>query len=170
MDYTTRTTHVLAGYDSCLKVRCHHFDSSSRRRRYGTDSFVWQGDSIQLDGVATPQSSLGNVLAVSPSGSRIAMAHWKDVRVWVVPTAFELRRASVLDYYANDHLDAQGNAHARSIPLPAQGVVHRLHFAGEDSLWGMTDEGLVCWHVGPQSAGKFHTALLPWECVSMDTC
>lgn len=48
----------------------------------------------------------------------------------------------------------------KPIELPRRGVVHKLHFTDDDTLWAWTDGGLVKWYWGPGRKQKRQDAEL----------
>jgi hypothetical protein len=145
---------------------------------------------VDLDTLVTH----GNVMAVSPSRRRVAVATWDRIQLFAIePEAFldarkgslslERRRAKKIKRQSfqfvnlscefsdeEDHTYStncgQGYYHQytrfwhRRIvalapsSLPANGVIHKLHFIDDETLWGWTDQGLSRWYWGPGRLGR----------------
>ena len=119
----------------------------------------------RLQGVRAASSSLGNVMAISPGRTRLAMANWTDVRVWALePGVLVEGPGAVLAHYPAAQLHADdGSAVLPSVVLPAQGVVHRMVFHDEDDLFAMTDAGLVKWSLDGGARGDQKIFRLPYD-------
>ena len=145
---------------------------------------------VDLDTLVTH----GNVIAISSSHKRVAIATWDRVQLFSIePNAFldaekgslrlgrrrtkKIKRQSFqfvnLTCEFSDEDDhtysincAQGYYHQYThfwhrrivallpITLPSNGVVHKLHFTDNKTLWGWTDRGLTRWYWGPGRKGK----------------
>lgn len=124
------------------------------------------------------QTSIGPILAVSRSGTRIAIAVWKRLLVWAIdPQAFlNPFEDPTVDVEAMDaagdpgYTQACGHFYYRAYervgnvillpPIELQNddaVVHKLAFVDEDILYGMTDKGLVSWEMRPGCARRRFT-------------
>ena len=122
----------------------------------------------------TLQTSVGPVLAISSDATRIAIAVWKRVWVWAIsPDAFlDPNEDPTADVEAMDeagdpeYLEFCGHWYYRmyeregrivSLPpveLENDMVIHKLTFAGEDLLYGLTSRGLVLWDMRAGCAGR----------------
>lgn len=112
-------------------------------------------DGFKLDGSYANHSSLGNVMAVSQQGTRIALSGWAQLRVWaLVPDAFKEEKEEGLYFSTEDFCQENDIGVLRHVELPSQGVIHSRCWHGEDKLYAMTDRGLVRWDVGPMACGR----------------
>lgn len=111
-------------------------------------------DGFKLDGFHAGLSSLGNVMAISPQGTRIALSEWAQLRVWALSPDAIGDKAQELYFPAADICDETGIGTLRHVELPSQGVIHSMCWQGEDRLYAMTDKGLVRWDVGPMACGR----------------
>jgi len=147
-----------------------------------------------MDVDVEPLVSAGNVVAVSSSRRRIAVATWRRVQIFSIEAeAFleasvgslkmkkgktkRIKRTSA--QYANlscefsddgDHTYSrncgQGFYHEytqlfgrqivaiHGVQVRQSGVVHKLHFVDDETLWGWTDVGLAKWYWGQGRSGK----------------
>ncbi len=107
-----------------------------------------------LDGFTPGQNSLGNVLSISPNGTRIAISDWSQLRVWPLdPTNIDSAPYQ-LHFPTQDICPINETITLRHVQLPAQGVIHSMCWQDEDKLFAMTDRGLVSWGVGHQVYSK----------------
>lgn len=134
-------------------------DCVHQPRRIGTSSFRdWNAlarlDGFELDVFNGGHSTLGNILAISPRGTRIALSDWAKVRVWaVVPNAVQTEGLE-LTFPAEDFCEKTRLGILRHVELPSRGVIHSMCWNSEDQLYAMTDRGLVRWDVGPMACGR----------------
>lgn len=148
---TARGYLVRPGQRSQRQQECDHNVQFGRGR-------FWSGEwevLMQLDGIEPAGSSLGNVMAISQRGHRIAMANWTTVKIWCVqPEVIRLGRKAIQAMYPERQRDEDGLYHLPCVQLPSHGVVHRITFDVDDNiLYGMTDEGLVHWNMSPSARG-----------------
>lgn len=135
----------------------------------GVQQLLWGGDwdiLAKLDG--TPprhRNSVGPVLAIESSGRRIAIANWTSISVWTIdPWRFlEEGKECISRLYRPWQIDQLGFVRLESIPLPSRGVVYKLKFWDNVSLYGITDEGVVCWDLSRKARGEFEIQHLPIE-------
>jgi hypothetical protein len=119
-------------------------------------------------------STTGLKIAVSPGANRIAIAHWKTVKVWALdpdvllnPIPFDLIHGQEglvpgdylhsegrgWEYYACGEYE-EGLVVLEPVELPMCGVVYDLEFTDEDELWGHCDGELVRWSFGARARAK----------------
>lgn len=55
------------------------------------------------------------------------------------------------EFYGKTH---QKIVRLKPVGLPRCGVVHSLKFLNDETLWGWTDHGPVCWHLGDDMSGR----------------
>ncbi|KAI9811701.1 MAG: hypothetical protein M1832_000698 [Thelocarpon impressellum] len=167
MDPETCATYVLQFETHWPRTLCAH---TTDYENYRIDGAADWDMVARLCGVRAGSSSLGNVMAISPRRTRIAVANWTDVRVWALaPSVLVEGQAALAAHYPPERLGADdGAARLPSVRLPPQGVVHRLCFQDEDALYAMADGGLVKWALGPGSRGARRIHRLAYD--SQDEC
>ena len=108
-----------------------------------------------LAGYRQGSSSLGTVMAISPNGSRVAAATWSRVCVWSFEPESLIQGDLHLYFPAQDYNARKGFGRLRPTVLSApEGVVHQLIWTKEESLFAITDRGLVTWDLGGVSTGE----------------
>ena len=107
-----------------------------------------------LAGWRQSSSSLGTVMAISRSASRIATANWKQVTVWSFNP--KLMQQGELQHYipSKDYNIRKDIGRLRPVLLPSEGVVHSMLWTDDTHLCATTDKGLVIWDVGTMSCGR----------------
>ena len=98
--------------------------------------------------------TMGSLIEYTPGVNRIASAVWDRILVWTFqPEA--LRPDTVEDYFPpRDYNARKGFGRLRPIMLPPRGVVHALKWTSNDTLYAMTDTGLVRWYIGPHASAR----------------
>ncbi len=120
-------------------------------------------------------TTMATVVAFAQQGTRIAIASWERILVWVLqPKALALLRGQwvqgnwidpptykerTFDRFLDGKL-----VELRPIVLEAGAVVHKMAFtANENELITITDRGLQVWNLGPSAVGRRTVSLLPDE-------
>ena len=113
---------------------------------------VWEAVAL-LAGWKMGDSSLGTVVATSPHGTRLAAATWSRILVWSFDPS--LLHPGELEYYfpERDFNKNKGFGRLRPTTLMPEGVVHKMLWVDEMTLYATTDRGLVRWNLGPMSNG-----------------
>ena len=111
-------------------------------------------DGFEVDSLIAGRSSLGNVMAVSPQGTRIALSDWAQLRVWALDPDALREEDHELHFPAEDICEEYDLAILRHVELPSRGVIHSMCWHDEDRLYAMTDRSLVSWDVGPRACGR----------------
>ena len=107
-----------------------------------------------LAGWKPTSSSLGSVVAISSDGHRIAAARWNLVLIWTICPDM-LSQGPFEPYFpARDFNRRKDFGRIRPVRLPAQGVVHSLHWVDRENLFALTDRGLIRWYIGHSRSGK----------------
>ncbi|KAI9802919.1 MAG: hypothetical protein M1825_002150 [Sarcosagium campestre] len=103
----------------------------------------------QLDGMPySGRNSIGNIMAISPSRKRIAVANWTDICFWTLENAmlhgseFELAAK-----YPTSYLDERDFLHIPPVHLKSSCVIHHLSFFTEGILFAVTEKGLSKWEL-----------------------
>ncbi|KAH0543674.1 hypothetical protein FGG08_001989 [Glutinoglossum americanum] len=153
--YVVRSTLSQPSID-CDCVR----DLDSGRRLYGWDALVLLEDFLRST------SSLGAVTTMSEDSSRLAVADWKSIRIWPLDPQGLIQNEA--DHYRRTNRLSEfevlsGIGVIEPFQLPTNGnVIHKLFFASNDILYGVTDHGLTMWdlnnHVGRGSASERATS------------
>lgn len=113
-------------------------------------------------------SSLGTVMALSPSGDRVASATWNHLLIWAFDCGSlwncELDQYfPVRDFYP---LDNVGRLRPTELSTEGVGVIYGLGWANETILWASTESGLVQWDMRDMSTGQKHSLSLDREPLS----
>lgn len=134
----------------------------------GRRSSSWTALAL-LAGWKPGTSSLGTVVAISPSCTRVAAASWDRLLVWSLDPGL-LHQGSLETYFpACDWNQRKGLGRLRPVRLQVGGgrgggggkaavggredVVYGLTWVSETTLYAVTDRGLVRWDVGPKAEG-----------------
>ena len=127
---------------------CNHSTSLDAGRRSST----WKPLAL-LAGYRQGTSSLGTILAVSPNCTHVAAASWTTLLIWSLDPS--LLHQSGLEHYfpAVDYNMRKGFGRLRPVRLRPEGVVHKLCWVGETTLYAITDSGLVRWECGARAHG-----------------
>ncbi|KAI9844271.1 MAG: hypothetical protein M1837_005681 [Sclerophora amabilis] len=171
MQNATFSSHIVRiRQDDSPQSPCDHIiDLSPGRRDHGMSEEI----RAQLDGVPSALHALGNRLAISPQGTRIAIANWRQLKIWVLEPKQLLESAESLQtgYYPASWYDDGDLLHLPPIEIASEGVIHRICFAGEDHLWALTDLGLVKWTLGTLRSDDNTPKIRPLVVPSVpDTC
>lgn len=107
-----------------------------------------------LAGWRRNRGTMGSLIEYTPGVNRIASAVWNRILVWTFqPKA--LHPDTVADYFPpRDYNAHKGFGRLRPIMLPPRGVVHALKWTSNDTLYALTDTGLVRWYIGPHASAK----------------
>ncbi len=149
--------HVALIAECTLEHRAH-ICGHQPRRILSSRCTIWNAladlEGFKLDAFDAGHSSLGNVMAVSPRGTRVALSHWAQLRVWaLVPDAMH-EEGLELFFPTEDFCQETMTGIIRHVELSSQGVIHSMCWHSEDHLYAMTDRGLVRWDVGPMACGR----------------
>ncbi len=109
-------------------------------------------------------SSLGTVMAISPGGTCIATATWNRLLIWTLDAEL-LDQGPMLHYFPDRDYDENermgvGQLRPTQLSTAGVGVIYRLRWASEVSLFASTEHGLVQWDMGIFSSGKRQTLSL----------
>ncbi|KAI9757296.1 MAG: hypothetical protein M4579_003507 [Chaenotheca gracillima] len=168
MDHRDYTTFIMSTYSLAdpaflpedldeLETLKHHRHVLEQGRR--TREWV---QCAQLDGITPSFNSVGNVLATSLGGQRIAIANWRKLLVWYIEPLKLFNHPDVAEpaYFPGSWYDSNGRLHIPPVELPCDGVVHQLAFIGEDYLAALTDYGLMHYRLDAPGTGKTATQTL----------
>lgn len=103
---------------------------------------------VQLSGWQRVDSTQGTVMAISPQGTRIATANWDCVLVWTLNPTLLHRQGLKRSLPTRDYDPRKGIGRLRPSKLPTVGVVYRMMWTSEESLYATTEYGLVQWNLG----------------------
>ena len=147
--FIVHTQHLTPAYRCSHEI---HLDS-------GRQNIDWTAVA-QLAGWRQGTSSLGTVMGVSPAGTRIAAATWKQVLIWTLDPRI-LGTADYSQYFPEKDFNARKYiGRLRPIALPSAHVTHRLKWTDEQTLCAITDRGLIRWKVGARASGARGALLL----------
>lgn len=130
---------------------CHHsvdLDGARSRVEWKLVAF--------LAGWRLGASSLGTVMAISPSGNRIAAATWDRLLIWTLDADL-LHQGGLQHYFpVRDYNAKKGFGRLRPTKLSMEdiGVIYSLRWASETSLFASTEHGLVQWDMGILNSGE----------------
>lgn len=135
----------------------HHIDLDAGRRAPS-----WKGIGL-LAGWRQSSSSLGTIMATSPTKNRIAAAMWTQVLVWSFKPLHLCQGG--LQYYfpARDYNPRKGLGRLRPVLLPSAGVVYSMSWTDESTLYATTDQGLVRWEMDHMCQGWRKTLTLTFS-------
>lgn len=107
-----------------------------------------------LAGWRQNSGSMGSILEITPGCNRIASTDWDRVLVWTFDP--EPLHQGGLEHYIppRDYNARKRLGRLRPIMLPRHGVVHALKWTDDDTLFALTDRGLVKWYIGSSASGK----------------
>lgn len=145
---------LLRSEARCRARNCGHVLNLDRGRRFADWTIV-----ARLWGYKRPSNSLGNLVAASAGGTRIAVANWREVYVWALEPQ-ELIEGNASEFYPacwRSTNPPEGIVELRPIVLRLEAVCFKLCFVGEDQLVALTDRGLLCWDLGPRGTGVRRT-------------
>ncbi|KAL1955379.1 hypothetical protein VTO42DRAFT_8599 [Malbranchea cinnamomea] len=140
----------------CHAFRCQHIPNLERGRRLEH----WTMVARLLDYDASSSTSLAGTVAASHSGTRLAIATWKTIRVWAFEPS-ELITSNANHFYPACMEHAPGVVDLEPIVLHADAVIFSLAFVGETELVCVTDKGVLKWDLGPCARGQRLVDLLP---------
>ena len=141
--------YILQYNEYCAVGTCNHAPELDR----DACGAPWRAVAF-LAGWRQNRGTMGSVLEISPGGNRIASAAWDSVLVWTFdPTALQVK--TLKDYFPpRDYSARKRQGRLRPIMLPRQGVVHTMKWTDDNTLYALTDRGLVRWYIGPGASGK----------------
>jgi len=116
-----------------------------------------------LAGYRQGSSSLGTILAVSPSGTHIAAATWSTVLIWSFDPNLLLQGGLEHYFPTVDYNVRKELGRLRPVRLKREGVVHILCWVGETTLYAVTDRGLVRWECGHLAEGTRQDLTLQYD-------
>lgn len=118
----------------------------------GRHSTVWKPLAL-LAGYRQGTSSLGTILAISPNSTHIAAATWDTLLVWSFDP--KMLHQSGLEHYLPtvDFNVRKDFGRLRPVKLKGEGIVHKMCWVGETTLYTITDRGLVRYECGPSAQG-----------------
>lgn len=137
---------------------CSHTTNLHAGRR----SSSWRALAF-LAGYRKGTSSLGTILAVSPSGTQIAAATWSTVLIWSFDANLLLQGGLEHYFPTVDYNTRKELGRLRPVRLRPEGVVHRLCWVGETTLYAVTDRGLVRWECGHLAEGTRQELTLQYD-------
>lgn len=141
---------LLRSEARCRASNCEHVLNLDRGRRFADWTIV-----ARLWGYKKPSNSLGNIVAPSRRGTRIAVANWKEIYIWALEPR-ELIEDNENEFYPPCWYSTNppGIVELRPIVLRVEAVCFKLWFGpGEDELLALTDRGLMHWYLGPRGTG-----------------
>jgi hypothetical protein len=133
----------------CQASNCHHILNRERGRRLAHWTVA-----ARLWGYPTPTSSLGCIVAASEKGTRLAVANWNLIYIWVLNPA-ELIDFNVTGFYPESWISEDSGAiELRPIVLRLDAVCFQMRFTDkENELLALTDRGLFRWDLDPHGTG-----------------
>ena len=139
-------------------VMCTH----SVHLEAGRRSSSWKPLAL-LAGYRQGTSSLGTIMAISPSSTHIAAATWTRVLIWSLDPTL-LHQGGLEHYFPHvDYNVRKQLGRLRPVRLKPEGVVHKLCWVGDTTLYAVTDEGLVRWDCGHLSEGSREVLTLQYD-------
>lgn len=136
----------------CRFHHCTHVLNLDRGRRLND----WDIVAVLQDYPAS-SSSLGNVVAASLDGSRLAVASWKKVFIWVIEPNVVLETGA--GYYPKswEKLSESEDRLIFNLPpvmIDIDAVCFQMKFTeNRDELLLLTDRGLIAWNLDPWGKG-----------------
>jgi hypothetical protein len=145
---------------------CEPFDKD---KDYASLQHVFVAELAGLD--LNNLSSIGIKLAISPNSTRIAIAHWRSLRIYAldpvafldpeyaipngdgVPGDYAYIEGCGWQYYSSNRFEKECVV-LEPVKLESKGVVFGLEWRNEDELWGWTDGGVVRWRMGVGAKGR----------------
>ena len=145
---------ILMSEQIFMQSSCGHVWNPGRGRR-STDWKVV----ARLLGYKKPVSTLGCIIAASKRGTRLAIADWDTIRLWVLePHELILAEESV--YYPSRFFASWDNRYGEHLQLRPtilhmEAVCFKLRFTDkEDELLAITDRGVMYWNLGQGGKGR----------------
>ncbi|KAL9608924.1 MAG: hypothetical protein Q9167_006264 [Letrouitia subvulpina] len=132
----------------------HHIDLDAGRR-----AFYWKGIGL-LAGWRQSSSSLGTIMAISPTKNRIAAAMWTQVLVWSFEPLLLCQGGRQHYFPVRDYNERKKLGRLRPVRLPSTGVVYSMSWRDESTLYATTDQGLVRWEMDHMCQGWRETISL----------
>ncbi|KAL2000912.1 hypothetical protein VTN02DRAFT_2466 [Thermoascus thermophilus] len=141
---------LLRSEARCRATHCNHVLNLDRGRRFADWTIV-----ARLWGYRKPSNSLGNIVAASCRGTRIAVANWKEIYIWALePRALIENNENGFYPPCWSSTNPPGIVELRPIVLRVEAVCFKLWFGPlEDELFALTDRGLMHWYLGPRGTG-----------------
>lgn len=111
----------------------------------------------RLWGYQEPTNTLGGIVAVSKSGTRIAIVNWNVLYVWALePDA--LIEDNRNGFYPPSMRSSQtGMIELRPVALRLGAVCFKLRFHEDNKLVAITDRGVMHWDLNPLGRGEKST-------------
>ncbi|KAI9843501.1 MAG: hypothetical protein M1838_002602 [Thelocarpon superellum] len=162
LDLQTGEVYLVGSLDERPVAECDHGHEEARHR-YLTEPGRWDV-LMKLDGTSRALSSIGHSAAIAPDYTRIAIANWTEVLVWVIdPNLLYYERPFINMVFPKEQIDENSLIHIQPHRLPIQGVVHRMCFPAPNQLFALSDRGVVSWDLRPGCSKRSWIGRIPWE-------
>jgi hypothetical protein len=141
---------LLRSESHCRASHCGHVLNRERGRRLNNWTVV-----ARLWGYRNPTNSLGCIVAVSGSGTRIAVANWNVVYIWALNPSALIEDNRDGFYPVSWTSAGSGTIELRPVVFRLDAVCFKMWFADrENELLALTDRGLVYWDLDPRGTGR----------------
>ena len=157
-DGVKESAFVVRSIIDTSPLMCSH----SLNLEAGRRSSSWEPLAV-LAGFKQGDSSLGTIMAISPSSTHIAAATWTTILIWSLDPTL-LHQDGLEHYFPSVDYNARKElGRLRPVKLKPEGVVHQMCWVGDSTLYAVTDGGLIRWDCGHLAEGCREVLTLQYD-------